>query len=33
MKKPIHILTAVTLSMALFAQEPSHDVSVINIEV
>lgn len=32
-KKPIHILAAVTLSMALFAQEPSHDVSVINIEV
>jgi VWFA-related protein len=33
LKKAIHIVAAMTLCLALFAQEPSHDVSVINIEV
>ena len=34
-KKPIHIIViaAVILGLALFAQEPSHDEAVINIEV
>jgi len=32
-KKSIHIFAVMTLCLALFAQEPSHDVAVINIEV
>jgi VWFA-related protein len=33
LKKSIQIIAVMTLCLALFAQEPSHDVSVINIEV